>query len=121
MLILPIRKARKMSELEEIRKRKMEELQHKYMQDAANQAQQEAQVQDQIGQIEAVVRQRLTKEALQRYSNIKAADPDKATQLLLLLAQFLQSGKMGMITDDILKQILIRTSQKKREMKIKRV
>lgn len=110
-----------MSELEEIRRRKMEELQQRYAQDAMEQAQQEAQIKQQVSQIESVVRQRMSKEALQRYSNIKAADPERATQLLLLLAQFLQSGKTSMITDDLLKQILIKVTPKKREMKIKRV
>ncbi|PIN86760.1 hypothetical protein COV19_03070 [Candidatus Woesearchaeota archaeon CG10_big_fil_rev_8_21_14_0_10_44_13] len=110
-----------MSELEDIRRKKMEELQQRYLQDASEQAQQEAQMQQQISQVEAVVKQRLTKEALQRYSNIKAADPDKATQLLLLMAQFLQAGRASTITDDMLKQILMKTAPKKREMKIRRV
>ncbi|MFC1730898.1 DNA-binding protein [candidate division KSB1 bacterium] len=106
-----------MSELEDIRKRRMEELQQNYAQENT---QQEAQIQEQINQIEAVVKQRFTKEALQRYSNIKAADPEKASQLLLIIAQFLQAGKINQIDDETLKNIIIRVTPKKREMKITR-
>lgn len=105
-----------MNELEEIRRRRMEEMQQRY----SEQAQQEEQVQQQLQQIESIIKQRMTKEALQRYSNIKAADPDRAAQLLLLLAQFLQTGKLSIIDDETLKEILVKVNPKKREMKIKR-
>ena len=99
----------------------MEELQQRYSQEAMQQAQEEAQVHQQLQQIEAAVKSRMSKEAFSRYSNIKAADPEKASQLLLLLAQFLQAGKLSMINDDVLRDILVRVAPKKREMKIKRV
>jgi len=105
-----------MNELEEIRKRKLEEMQNNY----AREDIQSQEVQQQLQQIEAIVKQKLTKEALQRYSNIKAADPGKAAQLSLLLAQFLQSGRTEMIDDNIMKEILIRITPKKREIKITR-
>lgn len=110
-----------MDELEEIRKRKMLELRQQYSQQASQEAYDESQAQQQLRQIEAVVRQRMTKEALSRFSNIKAADPDKASQIMVLLAQLLQTGRLTMIDDNILKDILTRISGRKREMKIRRV
>lgn len=110
-----------MDELEEIRRKKIEEMRQRYNQQTMQQAQEEDQVQQQLSQIEAVVRQRLTKDALSRYSNIKAADPEKAVQLLLLLAQLLQSGRLRMIDDNMMKDILLKAAPKKREMKIKRI
>lgn len=110
-----------MNEIEEIRKRKMEELQQRYSENVMQQANEDSQVQHQLHQIETAVKSRMSKDAFSRYSNIKAADPEKASQLLLLLAQFLQSGKLSMINDDVFRDILVRVTPKKREMKINRV
>lgn len=109
-----------MDELEEIRKKRMEELQQRCVQEAMQQNQQEAQIQQQLQQIEGIIKQKMSKEALQRYSNIKAADPEKAAQLSLIMAQFLQTGKLNKIDDETLKQILIKVTPKKRKINIKR-
>ncbi len=70
--------------------------------------------------MEAIVRQRLTKEALQRYGNIRAADQLKARQIIAILYQIIQSGKVQMISDAQLKEMLKGMNQQ-RKMNIRRV
>jgi len=107
-----------MPTLEEIRKKKLEEL----MQAQQQQAQEQAQVQKQVEQVEAVVRQFFTKEALARYGTLKTAHQEKALQLLLILFQAIQKGQVkGKIDDSLLKKVLEQLTPKKREIKIKRV
>jgi|TARA_Y100000310_G_scaffold181354_1_gene181282 programmed cell death protein 5 len=110
-----------MDELEEIKKRKLEELKKSQMEQIQQQAQEEEQMKQQIGQLEAIVKQALTKEALQRYGNLKAAFPDRAVQLLMILAQAIQSGQITKIDDNDLKEILKKTNPEKKDIKIKRV
>ncbi len=95
-----------MDELENIRQKKIQEIQAQQQE----QFQEQVQLQQQIQQLETVVKQYLTKEALQRYGNLKAAHPEKSIQLLVLLSQFIQQGKIKKKIDDqglkeILKQI----------------
>lgn len=110
-----------MDELEEIKKRKLEELKKVQLEQVQQQANEEEQLKQQIEQLEAVVKQALTKEALQRYSNLKTAFPDRAVQLLVILAQALQSGQITNIDDTTLKEILKKLSPEKKDIKIKRV
>ena len=92
-----------MDELEAIKRRKLEELQRQSLQ---QNMQEQAQIQQQVDQLEAVVKQIFTKDALARYGNVKTAHPEKAIQLLIVIGQLLQSGKVQQITDDQLKEIL---------------
>ena len=101
-----------MDELEAIRLRKIQELQ--------GQAQEQAQFQNQIQQLENIVRTILTKEALERYGNVKAAHPEKAMQLLAMIGQVMQKGNIKKISDEELKKMLIAIQPKVREMKITR-
>lgn len=110
-----------MGGLEEIRKKKLEELRINQLEQLPQQAQEEEQLKRQIEQLEMIVRQALTKEALQRYGNLKVAFPDRAVQLLVILAQTIQSGQINKIDDNTLKEILKKLSPKKRDVKIKRV
>ena len=100
--------------LEEIRKRKIESLQ----QQAQKQAEEEAQLQSQIQQLEEIVRRALTKEALQRYGNLKTAHPEKAVQLLVVVANAIQTQNIKAIDDKQLKEILM-MMDKKHETKIR--
>lgn len=109
-----------MDELEEIKKRKLQELRRKQLEDMQQQAQEQQQLQQQIQQLEIMVKQSLTKEALERYSNLKTAFPDRAVQLLVILAQAMQSGQIKKIDDNTLKELLKRLTPEKREFKIKR-
>jgi len=109
-----------MDELEEIKKRKLQELRRKQLEDMQQQAQEQQQLQQQIQQLEIMVKQSLTKEALERYSNLKTAFPDRAVQLLVILAQAMQSGQIKKIDDNTLKELLKRLTPEKREFRIKR-
>ena len=107
-----------MDELEEIRKRKLAELQNQ-QQDSL---QEQQQMQAQLEQLETVVKQFFTKEALERYGNLKAAHQEKAIQLLVVLGQAVQQGQIKeKITDEKLKDILKQLQPEKKEFKIKRV
>ena len=93
--------------LDDIRKKKLEALMR-----AQQQKQQEAQEFDQqVAQLEAIVKRHMTKEALWRYGNVKLASPDKATQVLVILAQFVQSGRLDTIDDELLKKVLMRMQE----------
>ncbi|MBS3127579.1 hypothetical protein J4410_00355 [Candidatus Woesearchaeota archaeon] len=75
--------------------------------------------QQQLAQLEQIIKSRFTKEALQRFGNIKAAYPEKASQVILILGQALQKEEFPVIDDQLLKQVLIRLQEKK-EMNITR-
>lgn len=107
-----------MDELEEIKKRKLQELRKRQFGQMQQQAQEQEQFQQQVQQLEIIVKQALTKEALERYGNLKTAFPEKAVQLLVILAQALQSGQITKIDDATLKEVLARLSPKKKEFKI---
>ncbi len=82
----------------------------------------EMQLQQQVQQLEMLVKQRLTKQALERFGNIKSAHPEKAIQLLAVLGQAIQSGQINdQIDDEQLKEILIKLTPEKKEFKIKRI
>jgi len=110
-----------MDELEEIKKRKLEDLKKAQMEQMQQQASEEEQLKQQIQQLELIVKQALTKEALERYGNLKAAFPERAVQLLVVLAQAIQSGQITKIDDNTLKEILKKISPEKKDIKIKRV
>ena len=108
-------------ELEELKKKKLMELQKQQQSAMQQQMQEEAQLQEQLQQLEAVVKQYLTKEALIRYGNIKAAHPEKQVQLLAVLGQLIQAGQIKeKLTDEQLKEILKKLTPEKKEFKIKR-
>jgi len=109
-----------MNDLDEIKKRKLEELQKQYNSDIQSQTQQEAEMQSQVGALEAMAKTKMTKDAVQRYGNIKAAHPEKSMQLLMFIAQVLQSGKIDRIDDEQLKRMLAMMNSGKKEIKITR-
>ena len=107
--------------LEEIKKKKLDEmmLQQQNMQ---QNIQDQAKIQQQIEQLESIISQFLTREALVRYGSLKAAHPEKATQLLVLLVQAIQSGRIkSQIDDASLKKVLQQITPRQRDIKIKRV
>jgi programmed cell death protein 5 len=104
-------------ELEELRRRKMLELQAR-LQEERRQAElrQQYEVQKRL-----VLQQILTPEARSRLANIRAARPQFAEQLELQLIQLAQAGRIsGRITDAQLREILSRLQQRRREIRIKR-
>jgi len=105
-------------ELEELRKRKMLELQAR-LQEQERQAEMRRQFEIQK---RAVLQQILTPEARSRLANIRAARPEFAEQIELQLIQLAQSGRItSKITDAQLKQILDKITTKRREIKIRRL
>ncbi|MBN2454853.1 hypothetical protein JXB11_04895 [Candidatus Woesearchaeota archaeon] len=89
--------------------------------DLQNQLRQEAERSQQIAQLEAFGKTLLDKEALRRYGNIKAAYPERAMQVMLIIAQLANSGKIGRpLNDDELKHLLKELAPEKKEMKIRR-
>jgi len=104
-------------EIEEIRRRKMLELQRRLAQE-----QQRMQVQQQMElQKQAILRRILTPKARQRLANLKMVKPEFANQLELQLIQLAQQGKVDIpISDEMLKQILIRLQSHRRDIKITR-
>lgn len=105
-------------ELEALRKKKLVELQQRLAQE-----QQKVQMQQQIEmQKQAALRRILTAKARQRLTNLKMVKPDFAEQLELQLIQLAQQGKVNIpITDEQLKDILIRLQSGRRNIKIRRV
>ena len=105
-------------ELEELRKRRLLEMQRRFAQE-----QEQIQVQQQLEvQKQAVLRRVLTADARQRLTNLKMVKPEFAKQLELQLIQLAQQGKTTIpITDEQLKEILVRLQSRRREIKIRRI
>ena len=105
-------------ELEELRKRKLLELRQRMAKE-----QQEIQAKQRFEmQKQAILRQVLTTDARQRLTNLKIVKPEFAEQLELQLIQLAQQGKTSIpITDEQLKEILMRLQSHRREIKIRRV
>ena len=117
-----------MSDLDEIRQKRMAELQ---AQQAAmqNQAQQQAMAQAQQQEAQAqfeaqkkqILAQIMTTEARNRLANLRLTKPDLVNNIELQLIQSAQSGSLrGKVTDDQLKVLLRQIAGQKREIKITR-
>ena len=119
-----------MSDLDEIRQKRMAELQAQ--QAAAQQSQQQqAAAQQQMQQQEAqaqfdaqkkqILGQIMTPEARNRLANLKLTKPELVNQIELQLIQSAQSGSLrGKVTDEQLKVLLRQIAGQKREIKITR-
>ena len=81
--------------------------------------QKQLELQKQIQVLETTVKQYLTKEAIIRYGNIKAAHQQKAIQIITILAQLIQSGQITEKIDDAqFKEILLKMQEPKQNTKI---
>ena len=111
-----------MPTLEEIRKKKLEELMQAQQEKLQSQSQEQAQIHQQIEHMESVVKQIFTKEAVERYGNLKTAHQEKALQLLVILYQAMQTGQIkAKVDDSTLKKFLQQMTPKKKDFNIKRV
>ena len=117
-----------MSDLDEIRQKRMAELQ---AQQAAmqNQAQQQAMAQAQQQEAQAqfeaqkkqILGQIMTPEARNRLANLKLTKPELVNQIEIQLIQSAQAGSLrGKVTDEQLKVLLRQIAGQKREIKITR-
>ena len=118
-----------MSDLDEIRQKRMAELQAQ--QAAAQQSQQQQAAAQQMQQQEAqakfeaqkkqILGQIMTSEARNRLANLKLTKPELVNQIELQLIQSAQAGSLrGKVTDDQLKVLLRQIAGQKREIKITR-
>ena len=105
-------------ELDALRKRRMFELQQRMVDE-----QQQVQAQQQLeGQKQALLRRILTPEARSRLTNLNMVKPEFTQQLEMQLIQLAQQGKINIpITDEQLKELLVRLQAGKRDYTIRRV
>ena len=105
-------------ELDSLRKRRMLELQQRMVEE-----QREVQAQQQLeGQKQALLRRILTPEARSRLTNLNIVKPEFTQQLELQLIQLAQQGRINIpITDEQLKELLVRLQSGKRDYTIRRV
>jgi programmed cell death protein 5 len=103
-----------MDELEAIKKRKLEQLQ----QQAQKQQLEQQKIEQQIMMLENMVKPRLSREALERFGNLKAGQPQLAMQILVVLGQLIQAGKINHVDDNTMLQVLKELQPKKSEIKI---
>jgi programmed cell death protein 5 len=108
-------------ELEELRRRKMAQMQQQQEHEIARQqmaAQQQAEVE---AQKQAILRQIMTPEARERLARIRMTKPDVAQTIEMQLIQLAQAGRIQQMIDDAtLRALLERAIPKKREIKIER-
>mgnify|MGYP000251931094 CR=1 FL=1 len=105
-------------ELDALRKRRMLELQQRMTEE-----QQQAQAQQQLErQKQAILRRILTPEARSRLTNLNMVKPEFTQQLELQLIQLAQQGRINIpVTDEQLKELLVRLQSGQRDYKIRRV
>lgn len=110
-----------MSDIEELRRKRMQELQHQAAaQQAASQEQEHARRELEAQKRQAMV-QILTPEARGRLANLRLTKPELVDQIELQLIQLAQMGRVkSKITDDQLKQLLKQLAGQKREINISR-
>jgi DNA-binding TFAR19-related protein (PDSD5 family) len=103
--------------LEEIKQRKLQELQHQL----EDQQTEQHQMLQQIELVETFAKRYLDSKAISRYGNLKAAHPEKAIQVAALITRGAQSGQIqGQITDIQFRELLLRLQPPKHETKIVR-
>lgn len=73
-------------------------------------AQQEAE--QQVAQLEYAVKSIMSPDARSRFANIKLASPQRAVQVLLVLAQLVQTGRVEHIDDSAFRDILVKLQSK---------
>jgi len=84
--------------------------------------QEQLELQRKVQALETLVKNYLEKDAVTRYSNIKAVNAEKALQILGVMKNLIQSGRIkNKLSDNEFKSILQMLQEPKREFRIKRV
>jgi len=109
-------------ELEEIKRRRLEQMQQQQA-GAQYQAQQQQAQQQQVDEAkQTILRQILTPDARERLTSLKLARPQLAEQVEMQLISLAQSGRLQTMIDDAKLKVLLQQIQpKKREMTIKHI
>ena len=103
-------------ELEELKKQRLEQLQQELLQ---KQVQEQAEMQEQLEQLEAVAKRFMSPQAIARYGNLKAVHTEKAIQSIIVIAQLVQQGKITQpISDEQYKELLLRLTPQQKEFRI---
>ena len=109
-------------ELEEIKRRRLEQMQQQQAGAQYQAAQQQAQQQQVDEAKQTILRQILTPDARERLTSLKLARPQLAEQVEMQLISLAQSGRLQTMIDDAkLKALLQQIQPKKREMTIKHI
>lgn len=110
----------KMSDLDELRRKRMQELQQQPATNENQKAQQQMQ-QEMEAQKKQLMMQLLTPEARSRLANLRLTKPEFVEQIELQLIHLAQSGRVqDKITDEQLKVLLKQLSGQKRDINITR-
>jgi programmed cell death protein 5 len=107
-------------ELENLRKKKLQEMQEQaaYQEQVEEQEEQQKQLEEQK---KTILRAILTNEARERLGRIRIARPEMAESIENQLIMLAQSGKLkNKINDEELRMLLSKVLPKKRDIKIKR-
>ena len=109
-------------ELEEIKRRRLEQMQQQQAGAQYQAAQQQAQQQQVNEAKQTILRQILTPDARERLTSLKLARPQLAEQVEMQLISLAQSGRLQTMIDDAKLKVLLQQIQpKKREMTIKHI
>ena len=85
------------------------------------QAEAENQTQQQLTALESIATRYLERDAHTRYGTIKAANPEMAQQIVLVIAQLIEAGRITRpLNDAQFKSLLNQLTPNKREIKITR-
>lgn len=108
-------------EIDEIKRRKLEEMQQQQYAAQVQAAQQERARAEYEAKKQAVLRQILTPEARERLNTLKMTKPELVASVEAQLVALAQSGRLTTKIDDAkLKTLLLQVQPKKREMQIVR-